>query len=86
MGCGVRKVVQGLPMRTMFLIACMYTILYGLKGLGQYLPSIDELRKSHNRWTIEPLKTPATAYVIDGVLRSVIEGFALQRSFRRFWP
>ena len=46
---------------------CMYTIVCGLKELGQCLPSIDELRKSHNRWTIEPLKTSATAYVIDGV-------------------
>ena len=45
MGCGVRKVVQGLPMRTMFLIACMYTIVYGLKELGQCLPSIERAKQ-----------------------------------------
>ena len=46
---------------------CVYTIVCGLKELGQCLPSIDELKKSNNQSTIEPLKTSATAYVIDGV-------------------
>ena len=45
---------------------CMYPAVFGMKELGQCLPSIDELRKSNRWWKIEPLKTLVTAYVIDG--------------------
>lgn len=47
MWCGVGKVVQGLPMKTRLLIACKLQY-FGMKELGQCLPSIDELRKSNN--------------------------------------
>ena len=45
---------------------CIYNTVFGVKELGQCLPSIDELSNSNNSWTMAPLKTSATAYVIDG--------------------
>ena len=54
---------------------CIYITVFGVKELGQCLPSIDELRKSNNSWTMAPLKTSVTAYVIDGSLTiMVMEG------------
>ena len=51
---------------------CMH-VYYSIRVEGNsgnaYL-QLNELRKSNNRWTIKPLKTSATAYVIDAVFAS----------------